>query len=82
MPIREYKAVDLEKSCSFCREGFERVEPMDCPVFPFCPECGMPIERQLARPILGKSKSSFVSRAKSAGLTTYKKVGQGEYEKQ
>jgi predicted amidophosphoribosyltransferase len=73
MPIREYKAVDLEKSCSFCREGFERVEPMDCPVFPFCPECGMPIERQLSRPILGKSKSSFISRAKSAGLTTYKK---------
>jgi len=82
MPIREYKAVDPKKSCSFCREGFERVEPMDCPVFPFCPECGMPVERQLAQSRVGASKSSFISRAKSVGLTTYKKVGKGEYEKQ
>jgi len=82
MPIREYKASDSKKACSFCRDGFERVEPLDCPSFPFCPECGKPVERQLARPILGKSKSGLVSRAKSAGLTTYKKVGNGEYEKQ
>lgn len=81
MPIREYSAADPQKSCSRCLPGFERVEPVDCPPFPICPECGNKVQRQLSVLRVGGSKSSFDARAKSAGFSTFKKLGHGEYEK-
>lgn len=82
MPIREYKAVDTKKSCPFCKEGFERVEPIDCPAFPICPECSQPVQRQISVTGVGSSTSGFDDRAKRAGLSKFKKLGKGEYEKE
>ncbi len=81
MPIREYSAVDPKKSCPHCKAGFERVEPMECPPFPVCPECSNPVERQISAPSVGGSQSGFDDRAKSAGFQKLEKTGQGEYEK-
>ncbi len=81
MPIREYSAADPKNSCARCKAGFERVEPMDCPAFPVCPECGNPVERQLAATNVGGSKSNFDDSAKSSGFIKYEKLGDGEYEK-
>lgn len=81
MPIREYSATDPKDSCAHCKAGFERVEPMDCPAFPVCPECGNKVMRQLAATNVGGSKFNFDDRAKSAGLSKFKKIGHGEYEK-
>ncbi len=81
MPIREYIAADPNKACPHCKAGFERVEPVDCPPFPICPECCNPVERQLASTNVGGSKSTFDDRAKRAGFQKLEKLGDGEYEK-
>ncbi len=81
MPIREYAATDSKKSCDHCREGFEHVEAVDADALKTCPRCGARIERQLSAPQVGRSESGLHDRAKSAGFTTYKKTGKGEYEK-
>ena len=81
MPIREYSSIAPEKSCAYCVGGFERVEPLECPPFPFCPECGNRVARRISTPQVGSSKSGFDDRAKRAGLHKFKKLGDGEYEK-
>ena len=81
MPIREYAAVDPEKSCRYCKGGFEEVETIDAPAKETCPRCGSKIQRQLSAPRVGGSESGLHDRAKNAGFTTYKKLGKGEYEK-
>jgi len=81
MPIREYTARDAGKSCDHCREGFERVEGIEDAPLESCPRCGAAVARQLSAPAIGASRSGLHDRAKSAGFTTYKKTGQGEYEK-
>lgn len=81
MPIREYAAVDPKSSCDHCREGFEEVEGIAALPKETCPRCGAKIERHLSAPQVGRSESGLHDRAKSAGFTTYKKTGKGEYEK-
>lgn len=81
MPIREYAAVDPEKSCPHCTTGFEEVETMEAPALEACPECGNQIARQFSAPSVGSSQSGLHDRAKNAGFTTYKKSSKGEYEK-
>jgi len=81
MPIREYRATDPKKFCPHCKEGFEQVESIDAPASTACPKCGHPVERQISAPRVGGSVSGFDDRAKSAGFSTLKKLGHGEYEK-
>lgn len=81
MPIREYTAMDPKQSCDHCREGFEEVETLEASARETCPRCGAKVQRQLSAPSVGASQSGLHDRAKSAGFTTYKKTGKGEYEK-
>lgn len=81
MPIREYTAVEPKQGCDHCRQGFERVEGVDASALETCPRCGGKVQRELSAPTVGRSESGLHDRAKSAGFTTYKKTGQGEYEK-
>jgi putative FmdB family regulatory protein len=81
MPIREYAAVNPEKSCTHCKEGFEVVETIHAPALAKCPQCLNKVQRLLSAPKVGASKSGLHDRAKSAGFTTYEKLGKGEYEK-
>ena len=81
MPIREYAAVDPEKSCRRCKAGFEEVESVDASALECCPECGSPVQRQISAPSVGPSDSGLHDRAKNAGFTTYRKSSKGEYEK-
>lgn len=81
MPIREYAVIDPSQGCDDCRKGFERVEAVDAAPLESCPRCGAKVQRQLSTPSIGRSESGLHDRAKSAGFTTYKKTGKGEYEK-
>lgn len=81
MPIREYSAVDSKKSCTYCKNGFEQVEPIEAPTCTVCPACGSKVERQISAPRVGGSDSGFDDRAKTAGFSKLKKLGHGEYEK-
>jgi predicted nucleic acid-binding Zn ribbon protein len=81
MPIREYIASDVKKSCDHCRGGFERIEATEATPHESCPRCGAAIERQFSTSNVGGSQSGLDQRAKSAGFTKFGKLGSGEYEK-
>ena len=81
MPIREYIVEDESNGCAYCQNGFERIEPLECPPFPFCPKCGAKITRCPGGAHVGRSKTTLDQRAKSAGFMKYEKLGAGEYEK-
>jgi putative FmdB family regulatory protein len=82
MPIREYTAKNKSESCDYCREGFEKIEGINTPALKKCPKCGAPIKRIISAPRIGRSESGLDDRAKEGGFHKYKKLSQGEYEKQ
>jgi len=82
MPIYEYRAVNRDRSCTWCRERFEQLQSIREAALTACPKCGTPVERVLSMPSVGRSATGADDRAKNAGFTKYKKVSKGEYEKQ
>jgi putative FmdB family regulatory protein len=82
MPIYEYQSENEDKSCDYCRDGFECMRRLSEPSLTHCPECGAKIRKLISVAAIGGSQSSFDDRAKSAGFHKLKKLGTGEYEKQ
>lgn len=82
MPIYEYSVVEKQTGCTFCRTGFERMEPLNTPPLPVCPECSCRIERIISAPRIGVSGNHLDDRAKQAGFQKLKKLGKGEYEQE
>jgi putative FmdB family regulatory protein len=81
MPIYDYQAKQPEKSCEYCRKGFEIVQSFKDPHLEKCPQCGQPVIKLISAPAIGRSKSMLDDRAKNAGFTKLKKISSGEYEK-
>lgn len=50
MPTYAYRAVDSEKSCSHCRDGFEIIQRITEPALTECLHCKNPISRVLFAP--------------------------------
>ena len=50
MPTYAYKTIDSEKSCNYCRRGFEIIQRMTESVLTLCPQCKNPISRVLFAP--------------------------------
>jgi putative FmdB family regulatory protein len=50
MPTYAYRAIDLEKSCPYCRRGFEIIQRMTESTLTLCPRCHHPISRVLFAP--------------------------------
>ena len=49
MPIFEYIAIDPEKACDYCRNGFEYLHlKSDELILEHCPECGRNLEKLLS----------------------------------
>lgn len=80
MPLYEYIAVD--KSCAWCKNGFEHLAKCTDPALTVCPKCGQAVRKVFSVPAVGRSASGLDDRAKSAGFHKLKKLGSGEYEKQ
>lgn len=81
MPIYEYEASDSNKSCAFCVNGFEELQPLSAEILKACPYCGNPVRKLISAPRVGISVSSLDDRAKAAGFQKLKKLGKGEYER-
>ncbi len=83
MPLHTYKAVNPGR-CPDCRDGFERLQKVSDPALTECPTCGLPIERAVAEATFAPKilRIPGANEAKAAGFTVYKKLGQGEYERQ
>jgi putative FmdB family regulatory protein len=82
MPIREYIAVEPEKGCAYCRDGFEQLESMESLPNTVCPRCMGKVKRRISAPRVGRSQSGYDDRAKAAGFHKLRKLGKGEYEKE
>jgi putative FmdB family regulatory protein len=50
MPTYAYRAIDSEKSCNYCRSGFEVIQRMTEPALTQCPQCKNPVSRILFAP--------------------------------
>ena len=81
MPIYEFQAIDEDKSCEYCKSGFELLMKFSDPHLVICPKCGNQIGKKVSVTSVGSSKSGFDARAKAAGFHKLKKLGKGEYEK-
>lgn len=50
MPTYEYIAIDSQKSCNQCKDGFEIVQRISEPSLTVCPQCKNPIRRIIFPP--------------------------------
>jgi putative FmdB family regulatory protein len=81
VPIYEYEL--LEGGCKVCGGKFALRRPASRPPLEKCPLCRKPVRKIISlvnSPTFLKPLSTTA--AKSAGFTIFKKVGNGEYERQ
>ncbi len=85
MPIYEYiseNPEDPEKSCRFCRNGFELMRPVDRAPLTHCLYCKNPVRKKIGKVNVPKILAPLsISDAKKAGFTVMQKRDQGVYEK-
>lgn len=79
MPIYEY--APISGHCDKCQGRFEVVQRIADPRLAACPDCGQPCERRISAVAIGGNWSLSASRIGNAGLTQYKKAGDGVYER-
>jgi putative FmdB family regulatory protein len=83
MPIYEYIAIDVEKGCRICSQGFELRRPVTRPPLDRCPLCRTPLKKLVSKGINSPkiTKPLSVTDAKKAGFTVLEKRDEGTYEK-
>jgi putative FmdB family regulatory protein len=81
MPIYEYQACGPD-SCDHCEAAFDVMQKMSDDPLRFCPECHQPVQRKISRPNLASPAPSLSKEnIERHGLTQFKKVEKGVYEK-
>ncbi len=79
MPIYEYSPTSGH--CDQCQGLFEVMQRVADAKLTNCPTCGQPCERRISRVALGGNWSLSESKINNSGLTQYKKVEKGVYER-
>lgn len=81
MPIYEYQAAGQD-CCDFCEVSFDIMQKMSDEPLKLCPECHNPVKRKISRPNLARPAPSLsADNIEKHGLTQFKKVEKGVYEK-
>ena len=81
MPIYEYQASG-EDNCDHCSVAFDVMQKMSAEALRLCPQCLNPVKRKVSRPNLARPAPSLSEENISKhGLTQFKKVEKGVYEK-
>ena len=81
MPIYEYQA-SSDKYCDHCSTAFDVMQKLSDDSLRFCPECHNPVSRKISRPNLARPAPSLSQdNIEKHGLTQFKKVEKGVYEK-
>ena len=80
MPIYQYKSNDAEKSCPYCKGGFEMVQGMKDDPLTKCPRCGAGVKKI---PSLCSGFTPVMSdgNLRDKGFTKLQKRSDGSYEK-
>jgi len=79
MPIYEYAPASGQ--CEKCNGVFEVMQRLADAKLTACPTCGQACERRISKVALGGTWSLSDSKIQQSGLTQYKKVDKGVYEK-
>ena len=81
MPIYEYESLD--KSCDYCRNGFDLIQSMLDDPFTSCPICNKPVRRIISVPNINKKSNDPLSKSnlEAKGFTQYRKEKKGVYKK-
>ena len=79
MPVYEYEHVFDE--CEMCGQRFAVVQSLDEPNLEYCPCCGLEVKRVVSQVSSLKGRPFKASEAAKKGFTTWKKSGEGEWEK-
>lgn len=82
MPLYEYQCTD-QSGCSKCLSGLTRLEKIkDMPITQ-CPHCNASVRRVISVPHVQRGQAHLLSpkTVQQAGMTQYKKIGKGVYEK-
>jgi putative FmdB family regulatory protein len=81
MPIYEYQASG-QKHCDHCKNIFDVMQKVSAEPLKFCPQCFNPVSRKVSRPNLARPAPSLSQdNIEKHGLTQFKKVEKGVYEK-
>lgn len=81
MPIYEYQASG-DQSCTHCEKAFDVMQKLADAPLKYCPECHNPVMRKISRPNLARPTPSLSKEnIEKHGLTQFKKVEKGVYEK-
>jgi len=81
MPIYEYQASGQE-NCDHCSVAFDFMQKLSDEPLKYCPQCLNPVNRKVSRPNLARSAPSLSEdNIAKHGLTQFKKVEKGVYEK-
>jgi putative FmdB family regulatory protein len=79
MPIYEYEPDDRE--CLMCEGRIEVIQAVDEEPLQWCPQCGLEVKRVISRATFKMARPSGADRAAAKGLTTFKRVEKGKWEK-
>lgn len=81
MPIYEYQASG-SNSCPNCKDAFDVMQKLNDAPLKLCPECHNPVNRKISRPNLARPAPSLSEKnIEKHGLTQFRKVEKGVYEK-
>lgn len=79
MPIYEYEPKDHD--CFICRGRFEHLQAVSEEPLTHCPTCGLEVRRVVSKAQIRIAKYQGAERAGQKGLTTFRKVEKGKWEK-
>lgn len=79
MPIYEYEPDDRE--CLMCEGRIQVIQSIGEEVLKFCPDCGLEVKRVISGATFKIARPSGADRAAGKGLTTFRRVEKGKWEK-
>jgi putative FmdB family regulatory protein len=79
MPTYEYEHIEQEGLT--CEDPFEVVQSISEENLAVCPICGKPVRKLISKPSFIMATNLSVESTSAKGFTTYRKTGQGTYEK-
>jgi putative FmdB family regulatory protein len=79
MPIYEYEPDDRE--CLMCPGRIEVIQGIGEEALTYCPDCGLGVKRVVSRASFKVSKPSGADKAAAKGLSTFRRVEKGKWEK-
>lgn len=79
MPLYEYEADGFD--CLICGGRFEVIQGIREAALEYCPTCGLEVRRVISRASIKIGGKVDFDRAARKGLTTWRKSGEGSWEK-